>query len=101
MADRAANWGFRATPSIAAAIALVIHIAVAFVLFSVITAAAVGLNWITKLCAQGNLAPKWVTLGMGGLEIVLWAGDVLCFLLLVSVSVWEFFVTVLEGRGVH
>lgn len=79
--------GFQVTPSIGAAAALVIHIVVAVVLFGVITGAAVLLNWVTKLCEHGNLAPDWAIKGMYGLEIVLWAGDVICFVLLVAVEV--------------
>lgn len=92
--------GFKAPPSIGAAFALVIQIIVAIVLFSIISAAAVFLNWITALCEGGSLAPQWVIWGMRGLEFVLWAADVLCFLLLIVVEVKKFCVAVWNGRHV-
>jgi hypothetical protein len=85
--------------SMAAPLALVIQIGVAVALFSVIAAAAVVLNLVTKLCERGALAPSWVIQGMYGLEVFLWAGDGLCFVLLVVVEIRKFCVTVWNGRG--
>jgi hypothetical protein len=87
----------KSPPSLAAAVKLVVHIGVATVLFSAITAAAVFLNWITKLCERLDLAPGWAIQGMHALEFVLWAGDVICFLLLVAVEVLKFCRTIWGG----
>lgn len=89
----------RVPASIGAAIALVIHIIVAIVLFGTITGGAVLLNLVTKWCEVRNLTPGWVIQGMHGLEFVLWAADVICFVLLVAVESWKFCVTVWNGRG--
>ncbi|MDQ2861041.1 MAG: hypothetical protein M3T55_10035 [Pseudomonadota bacterium] len=97
--ERIETLSIRVPQSIAAALTLVIHIVVAVGLFAVITAAAVALNLVTKMCERGDLAPTWAIQGMRGLEILLWAGDVLCFVLLVLVEIRKFCITVWNGRG--
>jgi hypothetical protein len=82
----------------AAVVALVVHIVVAAFLFSVITAAAVALNLVTNYCEGGHLAPTWAVQGMRGLEMLLWASDAVCFVLLLLVEVWKFCVTVWTER---
>lgn len=82
----------------AAAIALVIQIATAVVLFGAITLAAIVLNLVTKYCETNRLTAPWVIQGMHGLEIVLWAADVVCFLLLILVEVRKFCVKVWNER---
>jgi hypothetical protein len=96
------SWGgltIKVPQSTAAAFALVIQIAVAVALFSVITAAAIFLNFVTDYCEVNHLAPAPVLYGMRALEFLLWAGDVICFVLLIAVEVWKFCVTVWQGRG--
>ena len=80
--------------TIGAAVSLVIHIAVAVSLFAAITGAAIILNLVTKYCDARDLTAPWVIQGMHALEVVLWAADVICFLLLILVEVWKFCVTV-------
>lgn len=88
----------RTPEATAAAISLIVQIATAVVLFSVITGAAVTLQLVTRYCeAHGLLAP-WVIQGMQALEFVLWAADVICFLLLMVVEVRKFCIRVWSSR---
>lgn len=89
---------FKTTGTGAAAFALVIQIGTAVLLFGVITGAAIVLNLVTKYCEAHDLTASWVIQGMHGLEILLWAADVVCFVLLVVVEVRKFCLKVWNER---
>ena len=80
----------RVPPSIGAAIALLIHILVAVLLFLAIGAAAVVLSMATRWCQDRKLVAPWIIQGMNALEIFLWASDALCFVLFVLSEVSRF-----------
>ena len=84
--------------SVASALALVIQIFVAVVLFVAIGAAAVTLNVLIGFCDAHKLAPEWVLFGMRALEMLLWAADAVCCAFLVVREAWVFCATVLAGR---
>lgn len=88
----------KTTGTTAAVIALVIQIGIAVLLFAAITTATIVLNLVTKYCEAHNLTAPWVIQGMHALEILLWAADVLCFLLLILVEVRKFCVKVWNER---
>ena len=71
-----------------------IQIITAVVLFSAITAAAIVLNLVTRYCQAHDLTGPWVIQGMHGLEMLLWAADVVCFVLLILVEVRRFCIRV-------
>ena len=91
----------RTSRTTAAVVALVIHVLVGVLLFSIITAAAVFLNWVTGICEANHLAPAWLIKGMLGIEMFLWAADVVCFALLILVEVWKFCITVWRNREIE
>jgi hypothetical protein len=99
MSEEVGRLGVRVPPAIAAAFALVIQVLVAAVLFSIISAGAIFLNFVTNFCEKNNLVPGLVVQGMRSLEFVLWTADVLCFVLLIVVEVRKFCITVWNGRG--
>ncbi|MGE5502063.1 MAG: hypothetical protein ACM3W4_09075 [Ignavibacteriales bacterium] len=87
--------------TMAAVVGLVVHVLVGVLLFSIITIAAVFLNWVTALCETHHMAPTWLITGMQGIEMFLWAADVVCFGLLILVEVWKFCVTVWRNREIE
>jgi hypothetical protein len=91
--------GIRVSPSIGAAIALVIHIIVAVVLFLLIGAAAVLLSVATTWCEERNLTQPWVVQGMNALEMFLWATDALCLVLFVVSEAIRFGIRVVRPGG--
>lgn len=90
---------FRVPAAIGAGIALVIQILVALALFCIISGAAVFLNEVTSWLEMGKLAPSLVIQGMRGLELLLWAADVICFVMLIVVEVKNFCAKVWSGDG--
>ena len=83
-----------------AAFALVIQICVAVFLFVAIGAAATLLNFLIGYWEHGNMLPEVVIEGMRGLELLLWAVDVVCFVLLLAVEVRTFCRTMVgEWKG--
>ena len=85
-------------PTIAAAFALMIHIVVGALLVAVLTAAAIGLNVGTQFCERHDLVPRFAVYGMYGLEMLVWAADVVCFVVFLLAEVWKFCVTVWNER---
>ena len=90
--------GVRVPRSVAIAMGLVIQIVVAVVLFVAIGAAAVLLNLATNACEAAHLAPTWAIFGMRGLEMLLWAIDVTCCVLLIVREALDFCVRAWNRR---
>jgi hypothetical protein len=89
----------RVSRSIAAPLELTLHIVVATLLFGVLIGAVVVLNLVTKFCEAHHWLPAWAIQGILGLEIFLYAADLVCFVLFVLVEVRKFCVTVWRNRG--
>lgn len=69
--------------SLAAALQFAIQVAVASILFSLISFAAILIHLLIDWVSTNKLAPQFVTDGMRGLEYTTWAADIFCFLVLV------------------
>ena len=88
----------RAPAEAAMAIRLGVQVVVATVMASVISLCALGLALLVKFM-QAHDAPDWMVLGTLGLEIFLWAADVVCFVLFVTNEVIGFCVGLWRERS--
>lgn len=88
----------RVPRSIAAAISLTIQVVVAVFLFGIISLGAIALNLFTAFCYKHDLVPSIVLATMRTMEYILWAADVVCFLLLIIAEVQRFCLTIWSER---
>ena len=82
----------------APAIRLLIQVVVATTMAAVISLCAFGLSLLVKLF-EAHDAPDWMVMGTYALEIFLWAADLVCFVMMVSIEVIGFALSVWRERS--
>ncbi len=82
----------------ASAIRLAIQVVIATAMATIISLCAFSLALLVKLM-KAHHAPDWMVTGTLGLEIFLWAADVVCFTLFVANEVISFCVSLWRERS--
>ncbi|TPW03485.1 MAG: hypothetical protein FD125_1578 [bacterium] len=80
------------------AIRLAIQVVIATLMATIISLCAFGLALLVDLL-KAHKAPEWMITGTLGLEIFLWAADVVCFTLFVANEVIGFCVSLWRERS--